>query len=119
LFRASLTNGSLDSQKVAAVTDSVISSKPRQYVGVLKEYARLIRLELAKHHAAVTSAVELSETERESVMSALRSRFQSELTFDFTTDSALIGGLCVQVGSDVWDSSVRTRLARLAAEFSR
>ncbi|MEQ1850846.1 MAG: hypothetical protein ABMA01_04550 [Chthoniobacteraceae bacterium] len=56
LFRESFTGGALDSAKVGAVTDTVIRAKPRQYIGVLKEFARLIRLEAARRHAIIESA---------------------------------------------------------------
>ena len=64
LFRESFTGGALDATKVGAVTDTVIRAKPRQYIGVLKEFARLIRLETARRHAIIESASELEAAEK-------------------------------------------------------
>ena len=64
LFRESFTGGALDATKVGSVTDTVIRAKPRQYIGVLKEFARLIRLETARRHAIIESAAELEAAEK-------------------------------------------------------
>jgi len=64
LLRASFTNGLLDGAKVKKVTDAVVESKPRNYIGVLKEFSRLIRLEVAKRHAIIESAAALSDGEK-------------------------------------------------------
>jgi F0F1-type ATP synthase delta subunit len=37
----------------------------------------------------------------------------------FAVDPALIGGLRIQVGSDVYDGSIRARLATLDARLQR
>ena len=61
LFSGSVTDGRLDAKRVAAIAREVASSKPRNALGILKEYHRLVRLEAAKHHAIIESAVELDE----------------------------------------------------------
>ena len=40
------------------------------------------------------------------------------MTTEFKTNPALIGGLRIQVGSDVVDASVRSRLDRLANDLA-
>ena len=37
-----------------------------------------------------------------------------DLTTNFIVNPELLGGMRIRVGSDVWDSSVRNRLQRLA-----
>ncbi len=118
LFRESFTNGALDAAKVSSVTDAVIRAKPRQYVGVLKELARLIRLEAAKRHAIIESAAELSAEEKTATANTIRAKYGADVTTEFKTNTALIGGLRIQVGSDVVDASVRSRLDRLATELA-
>ena len=118
LFKASFTAGAIDAVKVNAVADQIIASKPRQYVGILKEVTRLVRLELAKRHATIESAVELDATEKSNITTTLRAKYGAELTSEFKTNSALLGGLRIQVGSDVLDASVSTRLDRLALDLA-
>jgi F-type H+-transporting ATPase subunit delta len=118
LFRESFTGGALDSAKVGAVTDTVIRAKPRQYIGVLKEFARLIRLEAARRHAIIESAADLEAAEKTAILGTIRSKYGADVTSEFKTNPALIGGLRIQVGSDVVDASVRSRLDRLANDLA-
>lgn len=118
VFRESFTNGALSGKKVQSLTALVIEKKPRQYIGVLQEFARLIRLELAKHHATIESAESLGAEEKEALAAALKSKYGSQLTSEYKTNAALLGGVRIQVGSDVLDASVRTRLERLAIDLA-
>ena len=118
LFRESFTGGALDATKVGAVTDTVIRAKPRQYIGVLKEFARLIRLEAARRHAIIESAADLEASEKTAILDTIRAKYGADVTSEFKTDPTLIGGLRIQVGSDVVDASVRSRLDRLANDLA-
>ena len=118
LFRESFTDGALDASKFGSVTDTVISAKPRQYIGVLKEFARLIRLETARRHAIIESAAELEPAEKGAITRTIHAKYGADVTTEYTTNPALIGGLRIQVGSDVVDASVRSRLDRLANDLA-
>lgn len=118
LFRESFTGETLDAEKVKRVPDSVIQAKPRQYIGVLKEFARLIRLEAAKRHSIIESADELDASQKSAITKTIRDKYGADVTAEFKTNPALIGGLRIQVGSDVVDASVRSRLDRLATELA-
>jgi F-type H+-transporting ATPase subunit delta len=118
LLRASFTDGLLDGAKVKKVTDAVVESKPRNYIGVLKEFSRLIRLEVAKRHAIIESAAALSDAEKSKITATIKAKYGADVTAEFKVNAALIGGLRVQVGSNVLDASVRSRLDRLATELA-
>jgi len=118
LFRESFTGGALDATKVGSVTDTVIRAKPRQYIAVLKEFARLIRLEAARRHAIIESAADLEAQEKTAILNTIRSKYGADATSEFKTIPALIGGLRIQVGSDVLDASIRSRLDRLANDLA-
>jgi F-type H+-transporting ATPase subunit delta len=118
LLRISFSDGALDADKVKKATAAIIKSKPRNYVGVLKEYARLIRMEVAKSHAVIESATEMEASEKSAITRTLRSKYGSEVTTDYSVNPDLIGGLRIQVGSNVVDTSVRSRLDRLATELA-
>jgi len=118
LFRESFTEASLNAEKVKKVTDLVIRTKPRQYIGVLQEFARLIRLEAEKKHAIIESAADLDPSEKSSITRTIRDKYGADVTTEYRTNEALIGGLRIQVGSDVVDASVRSRLDRLANDLA-
>jgi F-type H+-transporting ATPase subunit delta len=47
------------------------------------------------------------------VESDLRHKHGRDLSIEYKVNPALIGGLRIQIGSNVWDGSVQNRLARL------
>jgi F-type H+-transporting ATPase subunit delta len=74
----------------------------------------MLRLELEKRHAIVETAVALSDSERESVLSDLKGRLGADITADFRDVPDLLGGMRVKLGSTVWDSSIKARLDGLS-----
>jgi F-type H+-transporting ATPase subunit delta len=118
LFNASFAEGALDAGKVRSQVQALISRKPRQYVNVLKNYQRLLRLELAKRHAIIESATALSPDTAARVVEDLKARYGRSLTADFKITPELIGGLRIRVGNDVWDGSVQGRLTRLQNDLA-
>lgn len=117
LFRLSLANGRLDAAKVSGLSDQLVAEKPRGYVAILREYTRLVRLELEKRHAVIDSAAPLDEARQSSLRGELASKFGGDLTFEFRTKPELLGGLRIQVGSDVWDGTVSNRLHLLSQQL--
>jgi hypothetical protein len=59
MLRASFTDGQLDPGRIASLVDSLIARKPRHYVEILKNYRRLLRLELEKRQAKIETASEV------------------------------------------------------------
>lgn len=118
LFAASFTDGRLDPQKVNAVAHKITESKPRNALGILKEYHRLARLEVAKHHAVIESAAPLDENTSRQLVTNLEAKYGAGLSTEFKVSPELLGGVRVKVGSDVVDGTVRERLRRLEAGLS-
>jgi len=117
LFRACRVNGLLDEAKVRQVVKLVIAAKPRGYFAILNYFQRLVKLDLDRRTARVESPVPLDEPQQASIRTNLARRYGDGLIFAFTQNSALIGGLRVQIGSDVFDGSVEARLAALETSF--
>jgi len=117
LFHACRVNGLLDEGKVRQVVQQVITNKPRGYFAILSHFQRLVKLDLDRRTARVESAAPLAEPQQASIQSNLTRRYGEGLIFAFTRNPGLIGGLRVQVGSDVFDGSVEARLAGLEASL--
>ena len=117
LLKLSFTDGKLDEHKVNQVVQSVLTEKPRHFGEVLKDYQRLLRLEVAKHHAVVESATALNTNLSDLLVTKLKARYGDDLTIEFKTNSTLLGGLRVKLGDDVWDGSVRNRLRTLQEQI--
>jgi F-type H+-transporting ATPase subunit delta len=77
---------------------------------MLTRFYRLIRLDRERHSATVESATPLSEQMRAEIAAGLTARHGAGIATSFAETPALIGGLRVKVGSDVYDGSVRGRL---------
>lgn len=74
---------------------------------------RVVSGQQAPVKAEITSAVELSEQEKEALRQSLVKQFGADLTFSFRVDPALLGGLRVRVGDSLMDTSVASRLTAL------
>jgi len=117
LLQACRVAGTLDDAKVREAVQLVIASKPRGYVAILSHFQRLVKLDLDRRTARVESAVPLAGPQQAVIKSNLTRRYGNGLIFDFAQKAELIGGLRVQVGSDVFDGSIRTRLTELETGF--
>jgi F-type H+-transporting ATPase subunit delta len=117
MLRASFTDGQLDPGKISSILDSVTAKKPRNYIGVLKNYRRLLRLEVEKRRAQIETASEMDPATQSEVVTNLKKKYGSDLTPEFVVNPELLGGMRIRVGSDVWDGSVRNRLERLQQQL--
>jgi F-type H+-transporting ATPase subunit delta len=118
LLKSCMANGALDDGRVRQAVSAVVAAKPRGYLGLLQHFQRLLRLEIARRTARVESAVPMPEALQGSLRASLERRHGAGLHFEFAQNAALIGGLRVQVGSDVYDGSVRARLLALREKLT-
>jgi F-type H+-transporting ATPase subunit delta len=117
LFRLCLIDDKLDEQRARLVAERVVAIKHRGYIVLLKEFQRLIKLARAAQTAEILSAEPLPDDFRLRVRAALERSYGAGIGTSFVHDPALIGGMRIKVGSDVYDGSVRTRLASLERRF--
>lgn len=114
LFRFCIVDGNLDESRVRLTIEQVLASRRRGYIVLLARFKRLLKAELARKAARIESAVPLANDLRTRVEASLVQIYGSGLDWSFTQNPALIGGMRIQVGSDVYDGSVRYALTRLA-----
>lgn len=117
LFRATLVNGVMDESRVRKAMQAIGAEKPRGYVAILSHLHRLVKLEIDRRTAKVESATALSAQEQAQVQQQLSARYGQGLNVQFAQNPALIGGLRIKVGSDVYDGSVHGRLNALKESF--
>jgi F-type H+-transporting ATPase subunit delta len=117
LFHACMANGKLDDNRVRQAVEAVIKDKPRSYLAVLNHFHRLVKLEIARRTAKVESASALTPQFQSQVQAELSRQYGAGLNFAFAQNPALLGGMRVQVGGDVYDGSVSGRLAALQERF--
>jgi F-type H+-transporting ATPase subunit delta len=117
LYRLSLVDGAVDAGRARQVASRLAGSGRRGSLQVVGDYLRLVRLDLERRSAVVESAEPLAADLRDSVAADLVKTYGTRVDPSFTVNPALIGGMRVKVGSDVYDGSVRGRLAALEARF--
>jgi F-type H+-transporting ATPase subunit delta len=117
LFRSCMRDNVLDENRVRDMVGEVIARKPRGYTGILSQFYRLVKLELERRSARVESAAVLSGEQEAEVRRNLSGKYGAGLDISFAQNPALIGGVRIQVGSDVYDGSVRARLEALRESF--
>jgi len=109
-FRFCVVGGSLDDDRVRQVVERVIRSRRRGALGILKQFQRLVRLDRERHSARVESAAPLPEALRREIVASVARLYGAGIETSFAENPALIGGVRLQVGSDVYDGSVRAKL---------
>ncbi len=117
LFRLCLVKGLMDENRVRQTVNRIASTRPHDYLGILSHFRRLVQLEVARRTAIIESAMPLPTDLQERLRSGLTRVYGPGLATLFSENAALIAGLRIRVGSDVYDGSVRARLATLEESF--
>ena len=117
LFRSCQVNGLLDENRVRQAVTLVLARKPRRYIEILSRLLRLVKLDLERRTARVESAAILPGDLQTDVAGRIKKIYGDSVDISFGQNPALIGGLRIKVGSDVYDGSVKAKLDNLAASF--
>jgi F-type H+-transporting ATPase subunit delta len=117
LFRLCLKNGLLDEARAGQIVRRIGETRNRNRFNVLAQFQRLVRLDYTRRTATVESATPLPPGMQESLREGLTRTYGPGLNTSFVQSPALIGGMRIKVGSDVYDGSVQARLAALEERF--
>jgi F-type H+-transporting ATPase subunit delta len=117
LFRFCVVDGVFDDARARVVAGRLAASGRRGALPILSNFQRLVRLDRDRHTARVESARPLAGPLRERIQAGLSKTYGSTLQTSFGENPALIGGVRIKVGSDVYDGSVRARLAALESRL--
>jgi F-type H+-transporting ATPase subunit delta len=113
LLRGCQVNGLMDEGRVRSAVRLAIEARPRGYMAMLSHFQRLVKLELERRTARIESAIALPPDLQAGIQAGLARAYGPGLHIGFGQNPALIGGLRIKVGSDVYDGSVKARLAAL------
>jgi F-type H+-transporting ATPase subunit delta len=117
LFSYCHGDGLLDEDRTRQVVKRLIASGRRDGPAILAYLSRLVRLDLAQHAANIESASPLAANLQSSIQASLLRRYGPGLHTTFILRPSLIGGMRIQVGSDVYDGSILARLTAIDKGF--
>jgi F-type H+-transporting ATPase subunit delta len=115
LFKLTVVNGEVSAERVAGVLGWIEKHQPRRPLALLQQYHRLVANEFAKSRAVVEHAGAVSDATLQSIAAAMSKKYSRSVTSVAKPNPALLAGLRVRIGSDVYESSVAGQLASLSA----
>ena len=80
---------------------------------ILKNFNEICSEKRGELKAEIKSAKNLSQDEINKITQELSNNFNSEIKLNYTHDQSLIGGLVVQIGSTMIDTSIKKKLQQL------
>ena len=86
---------------------------------IVREYGLRLTESQGRAQARVTSAVALSDGQEGRLRGLLRDMLERDVVIEATVDPDIVGGVVVQVGDQIIDGSVRTRLEALKRRLER
>jgi F-type H+-transporting ATPase subunit delta len=113
LWRICLVDGTPDANRVRQVVDQVIVSGRHSRFAVLAGFLRLLKRDRDERTAEVDSAAPLDAATRNVVEQGLAHRFGRAMATTFVVDPSLIAGIRLKAAGELFDDSVRARLAAL------
>jgi F-type H+-transporting ATPase subunit delta len=116
--KASAMNAVLDKAKLpdlVANTVKVVAANGRLFVlpAIISEFKRMAAEARGEVTAEVTSAAPLSAAQSKSLADTLKKKIGKTVNITSHVDPELIGGLVVKVGSQMIDSSLKTKLTAM------
>jgi F-type H+-transporting ATPase subunit delta len=117
LYRACLVDGRLDDARARQVAERVAGARRRGGLAILSHFHRLVSLDRDRHSAVVESATPLPADLRASLEAGVAQAYGPGMSTSFADVPALIGGMRIKIGSDVYDGSIRTALLDLEERF--
>jgi F-type H+-transporting ATPase subunit delta len=129
--RAVVTNPRVTKSKIESLLEGLLGgqakAQQRNFVRVLVDNQRLLllpeivsifealRAEAEKTvNVVVDSAFELSDAQKEKIISSLKTRMGREIKLVCKVNKELLGGVVIRAGDKVIDGSARTRLGEMA-----
>jgi F-type H+-transporting ATPase subunit delta len=117
LINISTVKGELNESELWQGVLQLKESGFKQLVPLLKALRPKVSQAVAWQTLEVTSPTELSAGAIASLKSVFEKKYNRPVQVSAKLDPALIGGLQVRIGDDVYDASVSAHLKRIASEI--
>ena len=114
-----LLAGKVSEQTLAIVRHLVQQPRGRRIGEMLRHAASVIADQSGTTIATISSAGPLMPGQLDRLKKSLSERYGRELTMHLVIDESLVGGVRVQIGQDVIDGSISSRLADLRLQLAR
>ena len=82
-------------------------------LNIAQSFENLISVHKGNRVAKITSAQALSDEQLQEIQTNLNQKFDSDFNLNVNVDPNLIGGLKIQIGSQMIDSSIKNQLQLL------
>lgn len=115
LFKLSVVDGEVSADRVAGVLGWIEKTQPRHPLALLQLYHRHVANEVAKSRAVVEHAGSVNAATLASIEAAMTKKYSRKVTAVAKPNAALLAGVRVRIGSDIYESSVAGQLAALSA----
>jgi len=114
-FQLSFDAGELSAMRVSGVLEYIEKHRPAHGLAVLRAYQRLIAAEVARNQAVVEHAGSIADRVLGDIAAAMSTRYRRKVSSVARRNDALLAGLRVRVGDDVYESTIAGQLAQLAS----
>ena len=86
---------------------------PSEVTKILKSFIEICSEKRGGLKAEIKSAKSLTQDEIKKITDELSNNFKSKIKLNYKQDESLIGGLIVQVGSTMIDTSIKSKLQQI------
>ena len=106
-------------EPVLANTIRLLNDRSRlnQLGDVARVYRDLVDVRMGRVRGKITSATPLSDAQLKSIGDSLEKLTQRNVLLEAKVDKAVLGGITAQVGSSIYDGSLKAQLETLAREL--
>ncbi len=113
-----LLGGKASKETVAIVRQLVLQPRGRSAREALRQAAGIVAAQAGQTIATVVTAAPLPAAQTERLRAALAAKYGTELRINEVVDPAILGGLRVQIGDEVIDGSVASRITDLRLQLA-
>ncbi|WP_065569981.1 F0F1 ATP synthase subunit delta [Microbacterium oleivorans] len=109
----SLLNGRAAASTVAIVSSLVQVPRERRVRSMLSRALRVVADQRGRAVATVFAAAELTDEQTSRLQRTLAARYGTEVSLNVVLDRTVVGGVRIEIGDDVIDATVSSRLGDL------
>lgn len=113
-----LLGGKASAQTIAILSHLMQQPRGRRIGELVRDASRIVADQAGKLVATVTTATPLSDGQAARVARGLSERYGKDISINHVVDPSVVGGVRVQIGGDVIDGTVSTRLSELRLQLA-